>query len=68
MYSGEPVYDRHWVGMLAGGISIDVSKIANIKKLVEGMGPNLKFDEPPHHCAEADARTIGDGTARAIAN
>jgi DNA polymerase III epsilon subunit-like protein len=54
--SDNPDFDRHWLGMLAdaAGASLEGRTLSDLKH--SDLTP--KFDEPPGHRAEADARRL----------
>ena len=58
LYSDEPDFDTHWLGMLmdAAGVSLGGRKLGNVKRLPGHW--TVEADEPPRHRAEADARRL----------
>jgi DNA polymerase III epsilon subunit-like protein len=60
LYSDEVDFDRHWLTMLfdAAGVSLGVRKLGDLNEFAQRSGLTLKFDEPPRHRAEADARRL----------
>jgi hypothetical protein len=68
LFSDEPDYDAYWLQMLAdaAAIPLDGRKLGDAKKLIERMGLTVRFDEPPRHRAEADARRFAAAFAKAL--
>jgi hypothetical protein len=60
LLSDELDFDTHWLGMLvdAAGISLGELKLGDLNQFIQRSGLTLKFDEPPRHRAEADARRL----------
>jgi hypothetical protein len=60
LYSDQPDFDAHWLAMLmdAAGISLGERKLGDLNQFMQRWGLMLKFDEPPRHRAEADARRL----------
>ena len=53
-------FDTHWLGMLmdAAGVSLGGRKLGDLNQFMKRSGLTPKFDEPPRHRAEADARRL----------
>ena len=60
LYSDEIDFDSHWLGMLldAAGVSLGERKLGDLNQFMKHSGLTPKFDEPPRHRAEADARRL----------
>lgn len=68
VYSDEPDFDAHWLGMLAdvAWISVEVLKIDDAEQLIEQVRSTVAFGEAPRHRAEADARRLALALAEAV--
>jgi hypothetical protein len=60
LYSDEIDFDTHWLGMLfdAAGVPLGERRLGDLNEFVRRSGLTVKFDEPPRHRAEADARRL----------
>lgn len=60
LYSDEVDFDRHWLTMLfdAAGVSLGETTLGDLNQFMQRAGLTPKFDEPPRHRAEADARRL----------
>jgi hypothetical protein len=59
-YSDEPDFDEHWLGMPmdAAGVSLRERRLGDLNEFIRRSGLTPKFEEPPRHRAEADARRL----------
>jgi hypothetical protein len=60
LLSDELDFDTHWLGMLldAAGISLGERRLGDLSEFIRRSGLTPKFDGPPSHRAEADARRL----------
>ena len=60
LYSDEVDFDTHWLGMLtdAAQASLEERTLGDLNEFMRRSGLTPKFDEPPRHRAEADARRL----------
>ena len=60
LYSDEVDFDRNWLGMLvdAAGMPLGERKLGDLNEFMRRSGLMPKFEEPPRHRGEADARRL----------